>query len=112
MYVVAVTVRVVPGQGKAFLEATRRNRDGTRTEPGNVRYDVLRLAAPPAEQTDNETGNEPEQFLLYEAYRSANDFAAHQQTPHYLVWREAVAPLMAHPRQGVRYLSVFPDPWE
>ena len=106
MYVAAVTVKVVAGQGEAFLEATRRNREGTRTEPGNVRYDVLRaVAAPDAE-------GEPEQFFLYEVYRSPEDFAAHQQTPHYFAWRNAVAPLMAEPRQGVRYVSVLPEPWD
>ncbi len=105
MYVVCVTVKVVPGQGEAFLEATRKNHEGSRQEPGNVRYDVLRLATPPEE-------GEPEQFFLYEVYRSPEDFAAHQQTPHYLEWREAVAPLMAAPRQGVRHVSVYPDPWE
>ena len=66
---------------------------------------MLRLAAPAAE-------GEPEQFLLYEVYRTPEDFAAHQQTPHYLAWRDAVAPLLAEPRQGVRYVSVYPDPWE
>ena len=106
MYVVVVNVRIVPGQGEAFLQATRLNHEGTRrTEPGNLRYDVLRLATPPGE-------GEPEQFLLYEVYRTPDDFAAHQQTPHYLAWRDAVAPLLAEPRQGVRYLSVYPDPWE
>ena len=105
MYVAAVTVKVVAGQGEAFLEATCRNREGTRTEPGNVRYDVLRVAAPDAE-------GEPEQFFLYEVYGSPEDFAAHQQTPHYFAWRDAVAPLMAEPRQGMRYVSVYPKPWD
>ena len=104
MYVVCVTVRVAAGQGEAFLEATRRNHEETRREPGNVRFDVLRAANPPA-------GGEPEGFFLYEVYRSAEDFAAHQQTEHYLAWRDAVAPLMAEPRQGVRYVSVLPEPW-
>ncbi len=106
MYVVAVTVKVVARQGEAFSEATRLNHESTRTEPGNVRYDVLRLAAPAA------APGEPEQFLLYEAYRTPEDFAAHQQTPHYAAWRDVVAPLMAEPRQGVRYLSVYPEPWD
>ena len=105
MYVVAVTVKVVVGQGEAFLEATRLNHESTRTEPGNVRFDVLRLATPAGE-------NEPEQFLLYEVYRSPEDFNVHQQTPHYFVWRDAVAPLLAEPRQGVRYTSVYPEPWD
>ena len=104
MYVACVTVKVLSGQGDAFLEATRRNHLGTRQEPGNVRYDVLRQASEPAQ-------NEPETFFLYEVYRSPEDFAAHQQTPHYLAWRDAVAPLMAEPRQGVRYRSVYPEPW-
>lgn len=105
MYVAGVSVKVLPGRGAEFLEATRLNREGTRREPGNVRYDVLRGATAPAQ-------GEPEIFFLYEVYRSPEDFAAHQQTPHYLHWRDAVAPLMAEPRQGLRYLSVFPDPWE
>lgn len=105
MYVVCVTVKVLPGRGAEFLEATRRNHEGTRREPGNARFDVLRLAAAPPE-------GEPEGFFLYEAYRSPEDFAAHQQTPHYLEWRDAVAPLLAEPRQGVRYTSVFPAPWD
>lgn len=104
MYVVAVTVKVVAGQGETFLEATRRNREGTRIEPGNLRYDVLRLAA-------QAVLGEPEQFLLYEVYRTPEDFSAHQQTPHYAAWRDAVAPLMAEARKGVRYLSVYPEPW-
>ena len=105
MYVAAVTVKVLPGRGEEFLEATRRNHLGTRREPGNRRYDVLRQAQPPAE-------GEPETFVLSEVYESPEAFAAHQQTEHYLAWREAVAPLMAEPRQGPRFVSVYPDPWE
>lgn len=105
MYVVCVTVKVLPGRSAEFLEATRQNYEGTRREPGSVRFDVLRQAAAPGE-------GDPEGFFLYEAYRSAEDFTTHQQTPHYLQWRETVAALMAEPRQGVRYVSVLPDPWE
>ena len=111
MYVVCVTVKVLPGRGAEFLEATRQNYEGTRREPGNVRFDVLRQAAAPGEG-EQERPVRPEGFFLYEAYRSAEDFATHQQTPHYLQWRDAVAPLMAEPRQGVRHVSVLPDPWE
>ena len=105
MYVVCVTVRVVPGQAEAFLEATRQNYEGTRREPGNVRFDVLRQAAPAAP-------DEPENFFLYEVYRSEEGFTAHQQTPHYLEWKDAVAPLMAEPRKGVRHVSILPEPWD
>ena len=38
-------------------------------------------------------------------------FRAHQQTAHYLAWKEAVAPLMAEPRQAERMHGVLPEPW-
>lgn len=105
MYCVMVTCKVKPGQGEAFLEEARKNREGTRREPGNVRFDVLRSATPPAE-------GEVEQFFLLEVYRTPEDFAAHQQTPHYFAFRDNVAEMMAEPRQGVRYVTVHADPWE
>lgn len=104
MYVVVVDVRVVPGESAAFLEAIRKNHEGTRQEPGNVRFDVLRPNGASAE-------GEPEHFLLYEVYKTAEDFTAHQQTPHYHTFRTEAEPLMAVPRKGVHYTSVYPDPW-
>jgi len=97
MYVVCVTVHVIPGQIDGFLQATLDNARQSRHEPGNVRFDVLQAEA------------DPNQFFLYEVYRTKEDFAHHQQTPHYLTWKETVAPWMAVPRQGVRHLSVFPS---
>jgi (4S)-4-hydroxy-5-phosphonooxypentane-2,3-dione isomerase len=97
MYVVCVTVSVVPAQVQAFIEATLENARQTRqSEPGNLRFDVLEAEA------------DPTQFFLYEAYRGKDDFARHQQTAHYLKWKETVSPWMAKPRQGVRHLSLFP----
>jgi len=97
MYAVCVTVRVLSEKIEPFLQATLENARQSRQEPGNVRFDVLQAEA------------EPSQFFLYEVYRTKDDFARHQQTPHYLLWRETVAPWMATPRQGVRHLSCFPD---
>jgi len=95
MYVVAVTVFVKPPFVAPFVEATLDNARNTRREPGNVRFDVLR-----AEE-------DPSRFLFYEAYRTKDDFAKHQQTEHYLRWKNKVADWMAQPRQGVRHESVF-----
>jgi autoinducer 2-degrading protein len=97
MYVVCVTVWVKPGHQQDFIQATRTNHLATRQEPGNVRFDVL------------EKEDDPTQFFLYEVYRSPEDFTAHQKTPHYLTWKETVAPLMAKNRQGVKHQSLFPD---
>ena len=97
MYVVCVTVHVTPGRADAFFQAALENARKSREEPGNLRFDVLQAEI------------DPNQFFLYEAYRSKEDFVHHQQTPHYLKWKETVAAWMAVPRQGVRYLSRFPD---
>ena len=95
MYVVAVTVFVKPELVEKFIEATLDNARNTRQEPGNLRFDVLRAEEDPA------------RFLLYEAYRAKEDFARHQQTDHYLRWKQTVADWMAQPRQGVKHKSVF-----
>jgi (4S)-4-hydroxy-5-phosphonooxypentane-2,3-dione isomerase len=99
MYVVCVKVSVLPDQVDAFVEATLDNHRGTRTEPGNVRFDVLRAS------------DDPTRFFLYEVYHAEADFKAHQQTAHYLRWKERVAPMMAAPRAAEKYASVFPEPW-
>jgi|YelNatPaOPRAMG01_1025707.scaffolds.fasta_scaffold329501_1 autoinducer 2-degrading protein len=99
-YVVSVTVHVKPEHVDDFIAATLENARNTRKEPGNVRFDVLRAMEPDT------------QFLLYEVYRTPDDFQAHQQTPHYQAWRAAVADWMAQPRTAVRCYAVFPVPWE
>jgi autoinducer 2-degrading protein len=95
MYVVAVTIFVKGEHVEQFVEATLDNARSTRREPGNVRFDVLR-----AEE-------DPNRFLLYESYRAKEDFAKHQQTEHYLRWKNTVADWMAQPRQGVKHHSTF-----
>jgi autoinducer 2-degrading protein len=97
MYAVCVTVHVKPENAQDFIQATLENARQSRLEPGNVRFDVLQAETDPA------------QFFLYEVYREKEDFARHQQTAHYLRWKETVAPWMAVPRQGVRHVSLFPS---
>ncbi|MDX9754601.1 MAG: antibiotic biosynthesis monooxygenase [bacterium] len=96
MFVVCVTVHVIPGFAEAFITATEANVRGTRQETGNVRFDVLR-------GIDDEN-----RFFLYEVYKTPEDFASHQQTAHYLEWRETVADWMAEKRVGLKHTSVFP----
>jgi (4S)-4-hydroxy-5-phosphonooxypentane-2,3-dione isomerase len=97
MYVVCVTAFVKAPNVAQFIEATLENARQTRKEAGNVRFDVLQ-----AEE-------DPSRFFLYETYRSKEDFTTHQQTPHYLKWKQTVADLMREPRQGVRHKSIFFD---
>jgi len=101
MFVVCVTIFVKPGHADDFIAASLKNAKGTRSEEGNLRFDILRCH-------DDEN-----QFFLYEAYRTEDDFKNHQRTPHYLAWKECVAGWMAKNRIGVKHTSVFPvdDEW-
>jgi autoinducer 2-degrading protein len=94
--VTIVNVWVKPQSVQAFIEATRANHEASVREPGNRRFDVLQDAG------------DPTKFVLYEAYASAEDAAAHKKTQHYLTWRETVADMMARPREGVSHKGLFP----
>jgi autoinducer 2-degrading protein len=87
MYVVVVNVSVKPEHRASFVEACRRNHEGSRAEPGNLRWDLL------------QSEEDPDKFVLYEVYRQKSDLEAHQKTAHYLRWREEVKDWMAAPRQ-------------
>ncbi len=97
MYVVCVTSKVKEEFREPYIAETLENARCSRQEPGNLRFDLLQ-----AEEA-------PDQFFFYEVYRSKDDFIAHQQTPHYLKWRETVKEWMAEPRKGVKYASLFPS---
>jgi len=66
-------------------------------EPGIARFDVM-------QQQDD-----PTRFVLVEGYRTSEAPAAHKQTRHYQVWRDAVEPMMAQPRFSAKFSAVFPD---
>jgi autoinducer 2-degrading protein len=99
MYIVAVRIEVLPDKVDAFLEEMLKNARGARTEPGNLRFDVLRAIDP------------PNHFLLYEVYKDEQAFQEHQKTQHYLAWKERVVAYLAQPRTSVKYRNVFPEPW-
>ncbi len=97
MLVVHVHVRVKPECVEAFKEATLANARASLKEPGVARVDAV-------QQQDD-----PTRFVLVEVYRDANAAAAHKETSHYPVWRDAVAPMMAEPRFSVKFNNLFPD---
>jgi|ERR1035437_1059759 quinol monooxygenase YgiN len=97
MLIVHVHVHVKPESMVEFCLATVENARASVQEPGIGRFDVV-------QQQDDAT-----RFVLIEIYRDAEAAAAHKQTTHYAKWRDSVAPMMAEPRSGVKYNSVFPD---
>jgi autoinducer 2-degrading protein len=96
MHVTLVHVHVKPEAIPAFIEACRLNHEGSTAEPGNRRFDILQDAS------------DPGHFVLYEAYVDEASALAHKQTAHYAAWRDAVADMMARPRQGLPFLGLFP----
>ena len=97
MFVVHVHVHVKPEFVATFREATIENAAHSVREPGIARFDVVQHA------------DDPTRFVLVEVYRTVEAAAAHKDTAHYQKWRDTVAEMMAEPRQGVKYSSVFPD---
>ncbi len=96
MLVVHVHVHVKPECLEAFKAATLANARASLKEPGIARFDVV-------QQQDD-----PTRFVLVEVYRDANAAAAHKETKHYPVWRDAVAPMMTEPRFSVKFANLFP----
>lgn len=97
MHVTLVHVRVKPEAVAAFIAACHANHLASTREPGNRRFDILQ---DPQDAT---------RFILYEAYASGEDAAAHKATPHYAAWRDAVAAMMAEPRRGEPMLGLYPE---
>ena len=96
MHIVHVHVHVKPEFVEAFRQATLENAAKSVQEAGNVRFDVMQQS------------EDPTRFVLVEIYRTAEASAAHKETPHYKLWRDAVMKMMAEPRQGIRYNNLFP----
>jgi len=97
LLIVHVDIAVVPEQLDAFLAASQENAGASRNEPGVVRFDVLSDRA------------EPSHVVLVEIYRDEAAADAHKSTAHYQRWRDAVATMMARPRQSTRYVNTSPD---
>ena len=97
MQIVHVHVNVKPEFVEDFKQATIENARNSVKEAGIARFDVI-------QQTDD-----PTKFILVEIYKTAQAPAAHKETAHYARWRDTVVEMMAEPRQGVKYVNVFPD---
>ncbi|HTF82633.1 MAG TPA: antibiotic biosynthesis monooxygenase [Cytophagales bacterium] len=96
MFTTIVHIFVKPEYITEFIKATQANHQSSIKEDGNFRFDVLQDA------------NDPSKFVLYESYATEEAVVKHKETPHYLLWRDTVAPYMAKPREGVKHITLFP----
>jgi autoinducer 2-degrading protein len=102
MIVRIITVQVKAGAEREFEELTEANHRGSLSEPGVLRFDVLR-------DTD-----QPGRYYLYEAYTDEAATRAHKETDHYHRWKAGAEPLMASTRTSVATEPVAPlseDQW-
>jgi (4S)-4-hydroxy-5-phosphonooxypentane-2,3-dione isomerase len=85
-----------------FITASVENAGNSIQEHGVARFDLI-------QQQDD-----PSRFILIEVYRTEEDAARHKETAHYKTWRDAVADMMAEPRKGVKFETLFPydEGWE
>jgi autoinducer 2-degrading protein len=97
MHVTLVHVHVKPEHVEDFIAATHRNHKHSVQEPGNLRFDIL------------QSPDDPNHFILYEAYATEAGAMAHKATDHYLTWRNKVADWMATSRVGVHYHGLYPE---
>ena len=97
MQIVHVHVNVKPEFVEAFKQATMENASNSVKEAGIARFDVIQQE------------EDPTKFILVEVYKTMNAPAAHKETAHYARWRDAVAEMMAEPRQGIKYTNIFPE---
>lgn len=97
MHVQLVHIQVKPGKAEDFLEAFRVNYEGTRNEPGNVRFDVLR---DPADEN---------RFVIYEVFRTPGDLDSHRQTEHYKECVRRIDPLLDGERTKDILMPVMAD---
>lgn len=97
MYVQFVTINVKPGFSDAFEEAFRINYEGSRKEPGNHRFDVLR------------SPDDPLAYTIYEVFESEAAFLAHKQTPHYAECTRRINPITVQPRPKQYFTAIMAD---
>ncbi len=96
MFIVHVFIHVTPEFIEEFKAATLANAQDSIKEAGIARFDFLQ-------------DEDPTRFVLVEVYRTKEDAGKHKETPHYMVWRDTVAPMMAEPRSSTKYSNIAPD---
>ena len=95
MYALTVVAYVLDNETESFLQKTIDCARATRNESGNLRYDILQ--------------NEDDSvcFVIYEVYRSKDDFLFHRETPHSQKWKTETSSIMARPRERMRCHIVY-----
>jgi quinol monooxygenase YgiN len=95
MYALTVIAYVLENEIETFLQKTIECARATRSESGNLRYDILQ----------NE--DDPLCLVIYEVYRLKKDFLLHRETQHPVKWKTETKSMMAKPRERFRGHAVY-----
>lgn len=95
MLIQLVNIQVEDGKRDRFLEAFTINCNGTRQEPGNIRFDLLH---------DPEDVNN---FFVYEIFESEAALDEHRKTAHYQTCVEMIDPITIGGRTKTYFTPVL-----
>lgn len=97
MKVTLVYIDVKPECVERFKAASLKNHDGSRREPGNIRFDVL------------QNKDDPTKFTLYEVFADDAALDFHKASDHYKFWAAEAAECMSAPRSKTVYAPLAFD---
>ena len=88
MLAIVVTIEAVPGKADVLVAALKGNAEGSRTEPGCLKWEWSRHI------------KEPDRFAIYELYTDEAAFAAHKSSNHFAAWLKAIDGVIAEKTAG------------
>ncbi|TKW65925.1 MAG: autoinducer-2 (AI-2) modifying protein LsrG [Paracoccus denitrificans] len=95
MLIQLVNIKVQEGTRDIFLKAFTINCEGTRAEPGNIRFDLLH-------DPDDENN-----FFVYEIFEDEAALETHRTTPHYRSCVEMIDPITLGGRSKTYFTPVL-----
>jgi len=98
MFAVMVNVHLKPEKKDDFLKEMLNDAKGSiNNEEGCLLFNIIQ---------DSE---DPNCLHLYEVYTSADSFAVHEKTPHFVRWVETTADWLEKPLEIATGTHIFPD---
>lgn len=73
---VVVNAEIKPDRMDEFLKIIKEDAEGSRQEPGCLRFDVL------------QSQDDPNKFVFYEVYKDLDAVKVHKEQPHFKPWTE------------------------
>lgn len=96
MFSAIVDVVILPGTAETFEAAMESHIGNTRREPRNVAFHFLK------------SSTSPDEYLFFEVFIDQAAYDAHHLEPHYLKWRDQVAPFMKRARTRTFWIALEP----